>query len=338
MEKYLIHDFAPSFAREPVIRLLKSGKLICSFLSGGTTEPQNANVVLTSVSGDGGKTWTDPKVVVSHSQRGCWATEIFTETEKPFIAVHTYNTNDYRVEHYRELQTFRQFIDDDGNVIGEPVSFTSGLNGVSLRQGVVMSNGEWIFPLYWQEVLYDFDWKYDTSDKHAGQNRYPFRCGVAVSGDNGFTFQRYGYLYEKNGLWEPNLIELENGHIMMLMRPDDGCYLYRADSYDYGRTWTKAAVTDILNPHTKPTLFKIDDTVFLINNFSDSVGLKNRNRLQIRSTTDGKTWKYVLNVTGDEENFFYPHAAVDYANRVVYVAYENAKQHYLAKIGFDELF
>lgn len=338
MEKNLIYDFAPTFAREPVIRKLKSGKLICSFLSGGTTEPQNQNVVLTSISNDKGKTWSEPKTIVSHSARGCWATEIFTETDKPFIAVHTYNTNSYKVEHYRELQNFRLFIDDDGNPVGEPVSFTGGLNGVSLRQGIVMSNGQWIFPLYWQEVRYDFDWANDTSACHNGVVRFPFRCGVAVSGDNGFTFQRYGYVFAQNGLWEPNLIELENGHIMMLMRSDDHCFLYRTDSFDYGKTWTDAVITDIENPHTKPTLFKIDNTVFLINNYSTTVGLKNRCKLQIRSTKDGKEWKLVKKLEDDDANFFYPHACVDKEDKVVYVAYENACRHYVCKLSFDELF
>ena len=104
MEKYLIYDFSEyGFAREPVIRRMPGGTLVCAFLTGGTAEPQNANVVMLSYSNDDGRTWTQPRTAVSHSERGCWATEIFTQTEHPFIAVHTYNTNSYKREHYSTI-------------------------------------------------------------------------------------------------------------------------------------------------------------------------------------------------------------------------------------------
>ena len=83
MKKTLIYDFSgESYAREPVIRRLKNGTLVCSFLTGGTGEPQNANVVKLSFSRDDGETWSRPETAVQHSERGCWATEIFTETER----------------------------------------------------------------------------------------------------------------------------------------------------------------------------------------------------------------------------------------------------------------
>jgi len=337
MEKHLIYDFSKAHqAREPVIRKLSNGTLICSFLTGGTNEPQNANVIKLSKSFDDGKTWTDPQTVVKHSERGCWTAEIFTETDKPFIAVNTYNTNDWRREHYRELQLFRQFLTEDGDPLGEPVSFQGGLNGVSLRQGIVMSNGEWLFPLYWQEVEYDFDWAENTS-KIRGGERFPFRCGVAVSGNGGKNFERFGYLAAPKGLWEPNCIEVEPGHIIMLMRSNNEDYLRRSDSYDFGRTWTPAAVSDIENAHTKLSLFKIGGTVFLANNFVCSGGMANRTHLQVRASKDGKNWKTVFKPEPDNANFYYPHVCVCNQTKTVYMAYENSKQHYLVKLSFDEL-
>ncbi len=339
MEKYLIYDFSQNlYGREPVIRRLNNGILVCSFLTGGTAEPQNKNVVCLSRSFDDGRTWSEPETAVRHSERGCWATEIFTETDRPFIVVHTYNTNDYRVEHYRELQTFQQYLTPDGKMSGEPVSFKGGLNGVSLRQGIVMSNGEWLFPLYWQEVEYDFDWSQNTSGQHENRERYPFRCGVAISGNGGETFERYGYLVGPKSLWEPNCIELEQGHIMLLMRSNNEEYLRRSDSYDYGRTWTCPIVTDIENAHTKLTLFKIENTVFLVNNFVKAQGLKNRTHLQIRASEDGEHWRIVCKPEEDEANFFYPHVSVSTETATVYLAYENGIRHYLNKIKFEELF
>lgn len=338
MKKTLIYDFSgEGYAREPVIRRLKNGTLVCSFLTGGTGEPQNANVVKLSVSRDDGETWSWPETAVCHSERGCWATEIFTETERPFMVVHTYNTNDYRRESYRELQTFRQYLSEGGKTLGEPVSFAGGLNGVSIRQGIKMSDGEWLFPVYWQEVVYDFDWARNTIKEHAGEERYPFRCGVAVSADEGKTFSRFGYLVAPKSVWEPNCIELERGHILMLMRSNHEDFLRRSDSFDFGRTWTPTEVSDIENAHTKPTLFKIGNTVFLANNFVRAQGRQNRTHLQIRSSMDGRHWRTVCKPEPDEANFFYPHACVSEENRTVYLAYEDGIRHYLMRIGFDEL-
>lgn len=337
MEKYLIYDFSEyGFAREPVIRRMPGGTLVCAFLTGGTAEPQNANVVMLSHSNDDGRTWTQPRTAVSHSERGCWATEIFTQTERPFIAVHTYNTNSYKREHYRELQTFRLALDGNGQPVGEPVSFC-GLNGVSVRQGFRMSDGEIFFPVYWQEVLYDFDWATDSTARHGGQQRYPFRCGCAVSRD-GVVFERFGYLDAPASVWEPTAVELEKGHIMMLMRSDAEAFLRRSDSFDFGRTWTKPAVTDIENAHTKPSLFKIVDTVFLVNNFVQAQGLKNRTHLQIRATRDGVHWRPACKPEEDDANFFYPHPCVSEETKTVYLAYEDGVKHFLVRIGFDELF
>lgn len=315
---------------------MPGGTLVCAFLTAERQSRKTPMVVMLSYSNDDGRTWTQPRTAVSHSERGCWATEIFTQTERPFIAVHTYNTNSYKREHYRELQTFRLALDGNGQPVGEPVSFC-GLNGVSVRQGFRMSDGEIFFPVYWQEVLYDFDWATDSTARHGGQQRYPFRCGCAVSRD-GVVFERFGYLDAPASVWEPTAVELEKGHIMMLMRSDAEAFLRRSDSFDFGRTWTKPAVTDIENAHTKPSLFKIGDTVFLVNNFVQAQGLKNRTHLQIRATRDGVHWRPACKPEEDDANFFYPHPCVSEETKTVYLAYEDGVKHFLVRIGFDELF
>ena len=43
MKRTLIHEFE-TYAREPVIRRLPDGSLLCLFLTGGPTEPDNQNI------------------------------------------------------------------------------------------------------------------------------------------------------------------------------------------------------------------------------------------------------------------------------------------------------
>lgn len=317
MEKYLIAEYE-TYAREPVLRRMPDGTLVCMSLTGGKTEPENVNYVAIVTSSDNGLTWTKPKPLFYHSKRGVWCTEIFCGGENPIAAVHTYNAD----VHYRELQTFYSETKDSGKTWSEPKSFSGAINGCSLRQGIVLSNGDFLIPLYWQEILNGF----------GGKAEIIFRSGAGISSDGGKTWQRCGYLSGKNTLWEPNAVEVENGHIIMYCRSYIGC-LYISESFDYGRTWSKPVMSDIPNSDTKVTLLKVRDTILMINNFTK----EKRNHLGIYKSIDGKNFEKVTDVDNEEELFYYPHAFGDDNEQILYVAYENAKQHYLAKFTYDEL-
>ena len=336
MEKYLIKDFGENdYAREPIIKKLKSGVMVCLFLTGGQTEPQISNVVKICRSFDDGKTWTDTETLFSLKERGCWAPELFSDGDISFVCVNTYSGT-WRKEYYRELQTYRSFT-EDGLTFSEPISFPCGLNGVSLRQGIILSNGEWLFPMYWSEVTYDFEYCNDTEQEH-GADRFPFRCGVAISSDKGETFSRYGYMKADRSLWEPACVEFETGHVVCLMRYNGEARLMMSESFDYGRTWSAVCKTDIPNANTKLVLFKIKDDVFLINNFHSVMGMWNRKNLEIHRLHADMTTEKVYEIEPSEQVWFYPHVIVDNENETLYLAYENKKKHYLQKLKFAELY
>ena len=329
MEKKLVCDFKESYGREPIIRKTKNGTLICVCLSGGNWDPENENVVEIMKSYDNGKTWSKPEILFSHHSRGVWASEMFVDDEKVVLFIQTYNAECY----YRELQSFYSISKDDGTTWSEPKSLPSGLNGVSIRQGIIMSNGNYLFPLYYGEVVTDFEWK-NVKDWH---ENLLFCCGVAITEDKGQTFQRYGYIKSKKCLWEPNCIELEKGHIVMYMRNNNAPYLGISHSYDFGKTWSEFEQTDIPNANTKVTLLKANNLILIINNFNNAVGFKNRNHLQIWVSKDGKEWYKKIKLEEDSECFYYPHAFFDEKEQMLYVVYENAKQFWLKKIPFEEI-
>jgi hypothetical protein len=45
----------------------------------------------------------------------------------------------------------------------------------------------------------------------------------------------------------------------------------------------------------------------------------------------------VAQIEPENEQWFYPHAYVDYDQKMLYVAYENKVDHYLKKYTFEEL-
>ena len=329
MEKYLIYDFKDDYGREPIIRKTKNGVLLCVCLSGGTWDPQNANVVKIQRSYDDGKSWSEPQILFSHHSRGVWASEMFLYEDKIMLAIQTYNAECY----YRELQSFYSISTDDGESWSEPLSYPNGINGISIRQGIKLSNNNFLFPMYYGEVVNNFDWEY-VKDWHDNLN---FCCGVAITEDKGQTFQRYGYIKSEKCLWEPNCIEVEEGHIIMYMRNNNAPYLGISHSYDYGKSWTEFKQTDIPNPNTKVTLVKANDLILLISNFNNVMGFKNRTHLQIWISKDGENFYKTIKLEEDEKQFFYPHAFFDEEKQLLYVAYENSKQFWLQKIPFKEL-
>lgn len=333
MEKRLIWDFGAQFAREPVLRRMPDGSLACLFLTGGPYEPHNQNVAMMSRSEDDGDTWSRPRTLFAHSRRGVWATELFTGGNTPMVVLHTYDAQ----SHYRELQTFRAFTYDSGRTWTEPASFPCGLNGVSVRQGIVLADGRIVFPYYWQETTYDFDWIVDSSAQRDAA-RFPFRCGVAISEDGGKTYRRSGCLRGARGLWEPNCVETEPGHLVMLMRDKAADTLARSESFDGGRTWTEPADSGIPNPGTKATLIKTGSAVLLINNFCARRPWRERSSLKVCVSRDGmRTWSEGFPIEPPEACYFYPHAFADDARRTLYVAYENAVEHRLARIPYAEI-
>ena len=309
---------------------MSDGSLICTFLSGDTTEPRNGNCVYMSKSRDGGKTWSEPRIVHDHKTRGVYCAEIVTETEKPMMCVCTYNAKNI----YRELQLFRSYSEDDGETWTEPVSFGCGFDGVIPGVLTVLSDGSWFFPVTWMSVRSGFDW----NDEDVSKRDWPYYSGCAVSPDKGRTWYRYGDLTHGVGLTEPTCVELENGHIVMLMRSLTIPELFVSHSYDYGKNWSDPEKSGIPNPNTKPYLFKVFDNVFLINNFNDVFAWNGRTHLELRKSTDGcRAFEKVLDVVPPDEFFFYPDVLVDYEKRKVFIAIENSVRHELVTLTFGEL-
>ena len=331
MERNLIWDFKNNiFARHPILARMSDGSLICTFVTGGETEPRNENYVALCKSRDGGKTWSAPVKAMCHGSRGLTCTEVTAVPEHPMMCFCTYT----KESGFREAQSFRSYTYDNGETWSEPISFECGLNGVVFSRMSVLSDGSWFFPIAWMSTRGNFDWE----GKETPENEWPFYSGCAVSPDKGETWYRYGNITEGNGLVEPTAIELDNGHIFMLMRSMTVPELFASHSYDYGKTWTKPERSGIPNPSTKPFLFKVRGKVFLVNNCNGGFGWINRRNLELLQSEDGcKTFVKVLDLTGPDEFYFYPYVLADENAEKVYIAIENSIRHELVTLTFNEI-
>lgn len=345
MENYLLADFDADvglgdfyedeknniFAREPVLAIMPDGSLICSFLTGGKTEPHNGNVIVIKKSQDGGKTWSDAKILFKHNHYGLWCTEIFTDFKVPFMVVSMYNAN----FPFKAIQTFVSYTHDNGDTWTTPTCVDPTMFNTSIRKGIRLSNNDLLFPLYYTMPYECFNWDISNFYGDGWWDGCYHECSVSITSDEGKTFKRFGRIRkDKKGLWEPACVELEDGHIAMFIRENKIGRLGRCDSYDYGRTWGEYQITDIPNPGSKISVEKINGYVLLISNFDE----KERNHLQIWISEDNcKTWCKKISLNDDSKFLCYPHTAIDYKNELLYVVYENYRQHYLNVYTFSEL-
>ena len=77
---------------EKWIQRMPDGSIVCLTLTGGPTEPHKTNVVGVVRSEDDGKSWSRHTTLFQHSERACWAPEMYVEGDVVCALVHTYNS------------------------------------------------------------------------------------------------------------------------------------------------------------------------------------------------------------------------------------------------------
>lgn len=327
--------------REPTLRRMPDGSLISFVYSGGKVEPDpEGNLAALIRSYDDGETWSSPEIVFLHSQRSVWGTEIFTETDRPFAVFQTflYDTR------FRELRSFMAYTDDSGKTWDKPFTVKGVPPNFAVRQGKVLSNGSWLFPVYWVEQRGDWNQLLDVefTYKHPRDVDWFYISAVIISNDHGKSFSLHGYVNnDVQTAWEPEVVELENGHLMMWIRTNDGV-LWESESFDYGITWSSMKPGKIPNPGTKVVVYKVRDRYVMINN-TCAPDNKNRKTLEIWVSDDYcKTWRIKLPLAKILEgspypSVCYPHGFADDKKETLYVSIDSVKAFFMVKIPYSDL-
>jgi sialidase-1 len=126
-----------------------------------------------------------------------------------------------------------------------------------------------------------------------------YEAGTIFSDDGGRTWTECANWVDapRRGAMEPHVEELRDGRVLMVMRTQLGA-VYRSESADDGKTWSKAVSLGVEAPESCPELIKIPSTsdLLLIWNAS-KYNPKNYSHFGKRtplsaavSRDDGKTW------------------------------------------------
>ncbi len=152
---------------------------------------------------------------------------------------------------------------------------------------------------------------------------------AVISDDDGVTWRKSGNDVDirvldpsnRNGAQEPNVVELNDGRIMMLIRNDLGC-IARAYSTDQGETWGKPElVRELEAPLAPSSIARLPQT-------GDLLLIWNNNRAARRplnsaiSTDEGETWRNIRVVDdGEASSWGFAYTSITPADDRVLLTY-----------------
>jgi hypothetical protein len=284
-------------ACDTALRAMPDGTWVTVMLGGGETEPRPQNGVFIARSLDQGKTWSAMERVNTGVPREGKATaqvpsELMVRGQRCtlFFSSHDGLFGGWKSWMIRS--------DDSCRTWSKPEPVPGRLQDRTfIRNHIVTRDGRILVPFqHYVGQPADVPVPTERAKIRPFHTSNP-RNGVLTSQDGGRTWSEHGDIrISKNdsfsGWPEPNIVELADGRIAMIIRGDGlGGVLYSAESKDGGRTWPASALkTAIPNPAAKSTLYSLGgDRVALLHNPNPA----HRSPLALWISFDGmKTWPY----------------------------------------------
>lgn len=363
------------WTREGILRRVGPQRLLCTWTTGGFSEPTDGNFTMGIASDDLGRTWSKPSVLFRHARRGLFTTELFVP--EPGV-VHAFLQTYALGTWITQIHSYRATSRDGGQTWSGPHSIPGGIHNVWVNQGLVHSSGRWVIPVSWAEHVGDewcepsvgrppvqpvagarpidpveLPWGSDDPLVYRAGNDWAHRnhryaVGAILSDDRGESFRLRGYLKreEPRHFFEPKVVERSDGSIALLTRELNDGWLWQSHSTDRGETWGDLERTEIPNPSSKVKLLRArDGRIVLIHNPSPPVPsapgepfrMGRRSPLSIWiSRDDMRTWAVKVDlVTDPAGSLNYPDGYIDDEAGVVHFAWEDGQRVYVAKVPLD---
>jgi sialidase-1 len=244
------------------------------------------------VSRDGGQTWGAPREL----QKNTGGMNVMSVTLRRIgsgISMFYLQKNDVN-----DLDMFVRTSGDEGKTFGEATLVTAdaGYHVINNDRVTQLASGRLLVPAA------------STADVKT-VNHFVSHC--YISDDAGKTWRNGKGQVDapKRGAMEPEVVELNDGRILMIVRTQLG-YVGKSYSSDGGDTWSKLESLGVRAPETPSTLRRIPSTGDLVLIFNDTFtpgaghGGKRTPLTAAISSDEGLTWKNVGNFESDASKTF----------------------------------
>ncbi len=220
----------------PGIERSSGGTLWVSAFSGGAKEPDVDNRVLVVTSTDEGATWSDWRILADppDATRAYDPTLWIDPSGRLWLI---YNQGNKETATHEVWARVCDHPDSPDAPFSEPRRLPFDVPyAFRMNKPIVTSWGEWVLPVTWADQV--------VHDWFAGDDQLQ---GVAISSDEGATWEMHGAVKAPPWALECMVVELRDGSLRMLIRGGGG-RIHESLSTDKGRTWSPSRPTDIPNP------------------------------------------------------------------------------------------
>lgn len=282
------------------IEVTAKGRIFVTFYSGGIKEEfGNYSMIIMS---DDGINYSEPIVVAYKEGYRCfdpclWIDPLgrmwFTWAIAPDDALYASVCND-----------------PDADVLQWCEPFEVG-HDVMMNKPVVLSTGEWLFPLaVWNYDVRTLAPEYDSKTPEKGSFVYK-------TSDNGKSFVKLGRAeVPKRHFDEHMVVERLDGSLMMLVRTRYGIGV--SYSYDRGITWTEGVDSGLGGPSSRFFISRLrSGRLLLINHVNYT---RRNNLMAMISDDDGRTWSKGL-MLDERSGVSYPDAK-EADDGYIYITYD----------------
>ena len=325
----VVHDVYPTTKENPrnsegAVVVLRDGTLLYATtkFTGSASDFAKAGIVARA-STDGGRTWGSQRVL----QKNVGGMNVMSATLRRLASPVRENTPIglfYLVKNsHSDLRVYLRISTDEAQTFGDPVLVTDapGYHVLNNDRVTLLSTGRLLVPVA------------STSD--VGRVNH-FKCFCFYSDDQGKTWkQGTGKVdYAKRGAMEPEVLELTDGRVLMILRTQLG-HIAFSHSQDKGETWSAPASWNVRAPEAPATLRRIPSTgdFLLIWNDTYSQGAghggKRTPLTTAVSTDEGRTWTFKRQLeTNPDNTYAYTSLTFDRARALVtyYVRDEQTKR------------
>ncbi|MHB1354709.1 MAG: sialidase family protein [Anaerolineae bacterium] len=266
------------------LAILTNGQLAVVYFAGTREGSSDSVNLLQRLQADG--VWSQPEVAALEAGRSAGNAVLMPVPDGRTILFYT-------LSYGREVVTWADALihycvsEDNCHTWGPRRIITEEFGYICRQPGLILSNGEWLLPIY---------------DNRGGGNPAFAGMGgnegsVIISSDAGQHWSRYGRMLADAGTAQPCVIELEPGHLRAWLRTrnywnginTEWACLYRSESFDYGRNWSRPERTTIPNNNSSFQVIRLQSRALLMAYNHQTENTRSPLNMAL-SYDDGETW------------------------------------------------